>query len=196
MRKGEATRQTIVTQAMRIASRIGLESLSIGALAKELALSKSGLFAHFRSKEALQKQVLDLAAVRFIETVVKPAVAHPRGEPRVRALFDNWLAWGMSDTLPGGCIFVAASIELDDRPGPVRDHLVALQRDWQAARTRVMRIAIEAGHFRPDADPEQLAHDFFSIMLGCHYAARLLHDPKAEEKARTAFENLLAAARA
>jgi AcrR family transcriptional regulator len=195
MKKGEATRQTILAQATRLASLIGLESLSIGALAEQLALSKSGLFAHFRSKESLQKQVLDTAAQRFIDFVVKPAIREPRGEPRVRAIFENWLKWGSSGVLPGGCLFIAASAELDDKPGPVRDHLVKLQNDWRRARVRAMQGAIDQGHFRADADAEQLGHDLFSIMMGYHYAARLLGDPNAEAKARNAFERLIAGAK-
>lgn len=195
MKKGEATRHTILNQAMGLASQIGLEALSIGSLAKELALSKSGLFAHFRSKEALQKQVLDAAAERFIAIVVRPAVKAPRGEARVRALFESWLKWASDSGLPGGCLFIAASAELDDRPGPVRDHLVKLQSEWLETRRRVFLTGVENGEFRPDADPDQLAHDLFGIMMAYHYAKRLLRDPKAETKARHAFEKLLAQAR-
>src|SRR3954470_4749744 len=121
MRKGEATRQAILDHAAAQASRIGLRGLSIGQLAEELALSKSGLFAHFQSKEALQVQVLEHAAANFVDRVVRPALAAPRGIPRLRALFEGWLAWG--DSQASGCIFVAAAAELDDQPGPARDRL-------------------------------------------------------------------------
>lgn len=193
MRKGEATRHNILSCAIRMASACGLEGLSIGSLAHRLSLSKSGLFAHFRSKEALQKQVLDAYASLFTEAVIKPAVKAPRGLPRVRALFDRWLEWGGSRQLPGGCLFIAASIELDDRPGPVRDHLVKLQQEWRETRVRILRTAIEAGHFRADTDAEQLAHDLFGIIMACHYALRLLKDPDAITKSRRAFETLLSA---
>src|SRR5712691_7251134 len=120
MRKGANTRHAILTHATGLASQVGLTGLTIGALADHLRLSKSGLFAHFRSKEALQIQVLEHAAASFVEAVVRPALPLPRGEPRMRALFERWLEWDQSGALPGGCVFVAAATELDDRPGPVR----------------------------------------------------------------------------
>ena len=128
--KGEQTRETILVHALGLATRIGIEGLTIGRLAEELGMSKSGLFAHFRSKEALQLEMLKLAGARMVDSVVKPALAAPRGEPRVRALFERWLAWERSPSLPGGCPFMAASFELDDRPGPVRDFVVQNLRDW------------------------------------------------------------------
>jgi AcrR family transcriptional regulator len=130
MRKGEQTRAAILDRAVQLASAVGLEGLTIGRLASEAALSKSGLFAHFASKEALQVQTLERAAERFVEVVVKPGLAARRGEPRVRELFERWLRWPAEVPQPGGCIFVAASAELDDRPGPARDRLAQLQRDW------------------------------------------------------------------
>jgi AcrR family transcriptional regulator len=195
MKKGDLTRQAILGRAVEMASSLGLEGLTIGDLADRLSLSKSGLFAHFRSKEALQIQVLDAAAQRFVDLVIRPALQAPRGEARVRALFERWLVWSSSEIMPGGCVFVGASFELDDRPGPVRDHLVKLQRDWFETRARVFQAAIEAGHLKADADPEQLSQDMFSIALGCHYAKRLLKDPKAETRARRAFEAMLDGAR-
>ncbi len=196
MRKGESTKHSILDQAVQLASQTGLEGLSIGALATRLSLSKSGLFSHFRSKQALQLQVLDAAARRFTELVLRPAVQAPRGEARIRALFERWLLWGTSSISKGGCLFVAASIELDDKTGKVRDHLVKLQKDWFQTRVRVFQTGIESGYLRKDADLDQLSHDLFSIMLGCHYGVRLLKDPKAEMRARIAFENLLDTARA
>lgn len=182
---------------MRIASQVGLEGLSIGGLAEKLQLSKSGLFAHFRSKETLQIQVLDAAAAAFSQAVVRPAVQAPRGEPRLRALFDNWMSWARGEIdMPGGCLFVTASVELDDRPGPVRDRLLKLQKEWLEVRVRVAGTGVEQGHFRKDSDPEQIAHDLYSIMLGYHHAARLLRDSKAEKRARRAFEDLIQAHRA
>src|SRR5512141_3116287 len=155
MRKGEATREAIVQRGVRLATQTGLEGLTIGRLATELGLSKSGLFGHFRSKEALQIQVLDAAAERFVEAVVKPAVREPRGEPRIIALFDRWITWTRSNSGPGGCLFVAAAAELDDRPGPVRDRLVALQRDWLDLMANVARTAVDERHFRSDLDVQQ-----------------------------------------
>jgi len=196
MSKGEETRQAILDRAVGLASALGLEGLTIGRLAGELDLSKSGLFAHFQSKEALQVQVLEAAAARFVEVVVKPALGAPRGEPRVRALFERWLAWPKAVPQPGGCLFVAASIELDDKPGPARDLLVKLQRDWLDVLAVAVRTAVAEGHFEKSTDPEQFAFELYGTMLMCHHASRLLRDPKAVGRARRAFENLLAAARA
>ena len=195
MAKGDNTRTAILDRGVRLATQVGLEGLTIGRLATELHLSKSGLFAHFRSKEALQIQVLDAAAERFVDEVVKPAVREPRGEPRVRALFDRWLGWARSNSGPGGCLFVAAAAELDDRPGPVRDRLVALQKGWLEMIAIVFRTGVTEGVFRTDLDPEEFAHDLYSVMLGFHHAKRLLNDPRAEARAQAAFGRLLAAVR-
>ena len=130
MGKGDITRQAILDRATAVASQAGLEGLTIGKLAEELELSKSGLFAHFGSKESLQVAVLENAAEHFVEIVVKPALKAPRGEPRLRALFEHWSLWPKKSRLPGGCVFVAAGVELDDRPGPARDTLVKQQRDF------------------------------------------------------------------
>ena len=195
MSKGDDTRAEILDEGVRLASRVGLSGLSIGDLADALSMSKSGLFAHFQSKEALQIQVLDRAAGLFVQKVVRPALEAPRGEPRLTSLFERWLGWARSATLPGGCLFVSAAAELDDRPGPARDRLVALQKDWLALIARLARSASEERHFRGDLDPEQLAHDLYAVMLGYHHAARLLRDPRAEERARSGFELLRAAAR-
>jgi AcrR family transcriptional regulator len=196
MGKGELTRRAILERATGLASQLGLEGLTIGRLAQELDLSKSGLFAHFRSKESLQIQLLLFAAERFIEIVVRPALAAPRGEPRVRALFEHWLAWETSDPMPGGCLFLAAATELDDKPGPARDQLVRSQRDWLETIGTCFRSGIREGHFRPEADPEQFAQDLQGVILAYHHSSRLLADPQAETRARRAFEALLRAARA
>ena len=195
MGKGDLTRNAILEHAAALASQVGLEGLSIGRLAQDLELSKSGLFAHFHSKETLQIKVLEHAAAVFVERVIRPALAAPRGEPRVRALFERWLVWPQKNGLPGGCFFVAAATELDDRPGPVRDVLVQQQRDWLDTIATVVRTAIAEGHFRPEVDPEQFAHDLYGVMLAYHHAVRLLDDPRAEQRARTAFESLVAHAR-
>jgi AcrR family transcriptional regulator len=196
MRKGDTTRQAIVDHAVDLARRVGLEGLTIGRLAEDLALSKSGLFAHFQSKEALQVQVLEAAAGRFVDIVVRPVLASPRGEPRVRLLFDRWLDWEGRRQTPGGCLFVHAAAELDERDGPARDRLVSLQRDWLESIATVARGAVREGHFRADLDPDQFAQEFNGVMLAYHQAARLLRDPEAEPRARRAFERLLVAARA
>jgi AcrR family transcriptional regulator len=195
MGKGDATRAAILDRGVKLATRIGLEGLTIGRLAKDLGLSKSGLFAHFRSKETLQIQVLDAAAERFIDEVVRPAVREPRGEPRVAALFERWLAWTKSNSGRGGCLFVAAAAELDDRPGAVRDRLVALQKGWLEMVGIIFSTGVAAGDFRKDLDPDEFAQDLYAIMLGFHHAARLLRDPRAEARAHAAFERLLSSAR-
>jgi len=194
--KGERTREAILAHALGLATRIGFEGLHIGRLAEDLRMSKSGLFAHFRSKEALQIEILKMAGSRMIDDVVKPALAIPRGEPRVRALFERWLAWEQSPSLPGGCPFIAASFELDDRPGPVRDFVVRNLRDWTDTLAGAARIAVQERHFRADLDCEQFAHDCQGIGLAFVHASRLMRDPKARLRADTAFEALLGAARA
>jgi AcrR family transcriptional regulator len=195
MGKGELTRHAILDRATALASRLGLGGLTIGHLSEDLGLSKSGLFAHFGAKDALQVEILRFAAERFVTEVVRPALAEPRGEPRVRAIFERWMDWGRSRVVPGGCLFVSSATELDDRPGPARDELVRLQRDWLETIAICFRSGIKEGHFRADADPEQFAHDLYGVMLGCHHAMRLLRDPAAESRARHAMEALLAAAR-
>ncbi len=174
-----------------MASTLGLEGLSIGGLASEVGMSKSGLFAHFRSKEEMQTQVLKTAIDRFIETVIAPALRQPRGEKRVRALFRHWLEWAGASWLPGGCLFIASAAELDDRPGPLRDFLVSAQRDWLDVLATAARIAVEEGHFRSDLDTAQFAYELHSIALSYHYFQRLLRDPKARDRAATAFEDLI-----
>jgi len=195
MRKGDLTRQSILAHAAGLASRVGLEGLTIGRLADDLDLSKSGLFAHFRSKEALQMKVLEHAAARFTEVVIRPALAAPRGEPRLRALFERWRRWPKESGMPGGCFFVQAAAELDDQPGPARDLLVRQQKDWLDAIATVVRTAIAEGHFRKDVDPEQLAFDLYGVMLAWHHAARLLRDARAETRARAAFDGMVDRAR-
>jgi AcrR family transcriptional regulator len=191
MGKGEQTRQAILQHALGLATRVGFEGLTIGRLADDLRLSKSGLFAHFKAKETLQVEVLRFAAARFIETVIRPALAAPRGEPRVRALFRRWLAWEGADALPGGCPFIAAAVELDDRPGAAREFLVQSQRDWLDVLANAARAASREGHFRADLDPEQFAHDFMGVMLAYHHGSRLMRDPKATTRAEVAFESLV-----
>lgn len=192
MTKGEATRLAVLDEATKTAARLGLAGLTIGSLAARTELSKSGLFAHFKSKESLQLQVLERARDLFVDEVVRPAVKAPRGEARVRALFEHWL--GVSTAGGSECLFVSASAEFDDQPGPVRDQLVRDHRDFADSVAQIFRTGIAEGQFRADADPEQFAHDLHSVMLGFFHAYRLLDDPKAEARARHAFEALLTAA--
>ena len=196
MGKGDTTRERILDEAIAVASVDGVTGLTLGRLAESVGMSKSGLFAHFRSKEELQVQLLEQTFERFRARVIEPALRAPRGEPRVRALFDGWLRWAGDPALPGGCLIMQASAELDDQPGPARDRLVEAQRDWRDFITDAARRAIDAGHFRADLDPELFAFQFQGIAFSCHMATRLLRDPSADARARQAFEALLADARA
>jgi AcrR family transcriptional regulator len=178
--KGEATRARIIARALELAARIGLEHLSIGDLAQDLGLSKSGLFAHFKSKERLLLDVLDTAAENFRERVFRPALKAPRGEARLAALFENWVAWIHARELPGGCVYMAGAFEWDDRPGPVRERVVEHFRDLHAALVKAAKLGVLVGEFRTDLD---------------HLEARLLHNENALAHARRSFERLLADAR-
>ncbi|MEY2932078.1 MAG: hypothetical protein RL033_2827 [Pseudomonadota bacterium] len=194
--KGEATRSRIVARALELAGQVGLESLSIGDLARELGLSKSGLFAHFRSKERLLLDVLEVAAEHFTARIFRPAVLEPRGEARLVALFENWVKQIHSRELPGGgCVFMAGAFEWDDRQGPVRERVVGHFKTLHTTLARAARISVEEGQFRQDLDLDQFAHELHAILLKYHLEARLLHNRKAISYARRAFERLLADAR-
>lgn len=192
MSKGEQTRQAILDRAFELANVVGVTGLSIGRLAEATGLSKSGLFAHFGSKEALEVAVVEEAARQFVQTVMVPALREPRGEPRVRALFEHWLAWGQR---PGGCFFVGASAELDDRTGPARDALVRACKDWVDELAKAVRIAVREAHFRSDTDSDQLAFEIYGIMNSGHLFNRFLRDPTALDRTRKALDRLLASVR-
>ncbi|MCK6548828.1 TetR/AcrR family transcriptional regulator [Myxococcota bacterium] len=192
MTKGDETRQVIVTRAMELAATVGLEGISIGKLAEDLELSKSGLFAHFKSKENLQLAIIQATREQFVVDVVSPALKKGRGEPRVRALFEHWLDWGER---PGGCLFVSAAVELDDQPGPVRDALAQAQKDLLDAIATAARIAVEEGHFRKNLDTTQFAFELYALVLGTHHFGRFLRDPAARKRARKGLDALLEASR-
>jgi AcrR family transcriptional regulator len=194
--KGADTHRNILRAALAFASEFGLGGVSIGALAERTRMSKSGLFAHFDSKENLQLAILQNAVVRFTDEVVAPALKKPRGEPRVRALFDLWLGWSKAEFMPGGCIFVVAAVEFDDKPGPLRDLLKSAQTDWFETISTAAQIAIREGHFRSDLDTELFAHEVYALAYGHHFIARLLKMRKAEERTMQSFERLLADAAA
>jgi len=195
MSKGEETRRTILRQALELSSEVGLEGLSFGVLARRAKMSKSGLYAHFDTKEMLQCQVLDAAAARFIDVVLSPALKQPRGLPRVRTLFAQWLKWEREE-LAGGCPFVAAAAEFDDRPGAVRDHLAGHLLDMLSAVARAAQIAVQEGHFRADLDPEQFAYELWAVLLAYHQYQRLLDKADAGARAQAGFEGLVRAASA
>jgi AcrR family transcriptional regulator len=191
MKKGEQTRTLILNEAVALASQVGLEGLSIGSLASRLDLSKSGLFAHFGSKEDLQLHTLKRYQALFRERVFSPAFAQPAGLPRLRALFSNWFAWVERNDLPGGCPMLAASIEYDDRPGAVRELIVAGQRELRGAIAKAIRLAIDQGHLQVQTDPWQLAFELFGIVLATHHDRRLLRDPRSLGRAENALGRLI-----
>ena len=195
MSKGERTRAAILDQALAMTSTDGLTGLTIGTLADRLGMSKSGLFAHFGSKEQLQAAVLERAAELFADTVVRPALAQPRGLPRVIALFENWISWSMDPVLPGGCPIQAASIEFDDRPGPVQDLIVKQQEEMRRVIIGAVRRAVEEGHLRSDLDTEQFAFEGMSLSYGFTQSYRLLKNPKAVIWTRNAIYGLIDRAR-
>lgn len=199
MGKGEETRSAVLDQAMRMASAVGMRALTIGTLADATQMSKSGLFAHFKSKEQLQLDVLDHAAELFVDMVMRPALKAPRGEPRIRELFERKLIWdGVNEgVLPGGCIFTSLATELDDEPDTaLRDKLVQHERDWLESVATMFAGGVREGHFAADADPDLFAYQFQGLLLAHHHATRLLRDPRAEQRARAGFESLLQAAKA
>jgi AcrR family transcriptional regulator len=195
MSKGDESRATILSTAVRLASQVGIEGITLGGLATELHRSKSGLFAHFASKESLQIATLEFASQRFVEVVIKPSFAEQRGEPRIRSLFERWLAWAQDEDEHTGCVFVSAAAELDDRPGSVRDRLVSIERDWLDTISKAVEIAVKEGHLRKNLDAEQFAFELHAIMLGYHHSSRLLRERDAARRAHDAFARLLADAR-
>jgi AcrR family transcriptional regulator len=195
MTKGEETKAAILDQAVAIASEVGFTGLTIGQLAERTQMSKSGLFAHFKSKEVLQLETLQRARERFTDMVVRPALTTPRGVKRVQVLVERWLDWA-TDGLQGGCIFVASAVEYDDRPGPMRDAVVQNERDWLETIATVAGTAVAEGDFRADLDTEQFAFTVQGLMLSYHQATRLLGDPKALEHVRQALDDLIAASAA
>lgn len=195
MTKSIATRERILDRAIRMASAEGLEALSLGRLAEDVGMSKSGLFAHFRSKEELELAVLREAIERFTEIVIRPALVAPRGEPRVRALFERWLAWERHESIPGGCVFVQLAVELHGRPGATRDALATSQRQWLDMLARAAELAIETGDFRSDLDPHLFAFEQYGILLSYYHTKRLLDDAHADARVLAAFETLIASAR-
>lgn len=196
MKKGEQTKTLILDEAVALASQVGLEGLSIGSLASRLDLSKSGLFAHFGSKEDLQLSTLKQAQRLFQERVFSPALKEPRGLPRLRALFSGWLSWIAQNNDPsGGRLMLSASAEYDDRPGAVRELLVSGQRELRGAIVKAIRLAIEEGHFAARTDPWQLSFELFGIVLAAHHDCGLLADTRSVGRAQSAIERLIEAHR-
>lgn len=190
MRKGEQTRAAILDVALELASRNGLEGLTIGLLADRMSMSKSGVFAHFGSREDLQLEVVKLYHHRFEQEVFFPSIMEPRGLPRLVAMFSRWIK-RVSVEIASGCIYISGAVEYDDRPGPIRDELVSMVMAWQNALLRCVKQAIEVGHLRADTDAEQLVYEMYGLILALHHDARFLRAPGAVERAKAGFERLI-----
>ncbi|HET9823173.1 MAG TPA: TetR/AcrR family transcriptional regulator [Burkholderiaceae bacterium] len=191
LHKGQQTRAAILDAALGLASHMGLEGLSIGALAEVTQMSKSGVFAHFGSREELQISVIREYHAKFEEEVFYPALMAPRGLPRLRELFERWVK-RVSVEIDSGCIYISGAVEFDDRPGPVRDALASMVRSWHQALERAIRLAVEEGHLKPETDPMQMLFELHGLILALHHDARFLQRPGALDRARQAFEHLLA----
>ena len=190
MHKGQQTRATILDAALTLASHMGLEGLSIGALAEVTGMSKSGVFAHFGSRDELQIAVVREYHNKFEEEVFYPALREPRGLPRLRALFELWVK-RVAVEIDSGCIYISGAVEFDDRPGPVRDALVDMVQTWQDALERAIGMAVEEGHLRADTDPAQMLFEVHGLILALHHDARFLRHPGAVDRARVAFRRVL-----
>jgi len=191
MQKGQQTRAAILEAALGLASHMGLEGLSIGALAEVMQMSKSGVFAHFGSREELQISVIREYHTKFEEEVFFPALREARGLPRLRALFERWIK-RVSVEVDSGCIYISGAVEFDDRPGPVRDALVTMVRAWHLALERAIRMSIEEGQLREDTDPLQMLFEIHGHILAVHHDARFLRLPGVLDRARNGFERVVA----
>ena len=189
MTKGEDTKLMILEAGLNMASQFGLEDVSIGALAKATHMSKSGLFAHFKSKENLQGDILRHAGLLFSENVVEPALKTEPGIPRIHALVDNWIRW--TSKLKGGCIFVQASNDFNNRPGKVRDYLLLQQESWLDCLWRIAQSAVRVGHFREDIDCDQFAFELYSFLLGFQLYHKLLKNEDIQQRQQTALKTLI-----
>ena len=190
MRKGEQTRAAILDVALELASRNGLEGLTIGLLADRMSMSKSGVFAHFGSREDLQLEVVKLYHHRFEQEVFYPSIKEARGLPRLVAMYTRWVK-RVSVEIASGCIYISGAVEYDDREGPIREQLVSMVRAWQDALLRSIEQAVEIGHLRADLDAAQLVFEMHGLILALHHDARFLRNPGAVERARRAFERLV-----
>jgi AcrR family transcriptional regulator len=188
--KGEKTKAVIVDAALGLATQIGLEGLSIGALAEVTGMSKSGVFAHFGSREELQISVVREYHTRFEQEVFFPALDAKRGLPRLQALFANWMK-RTSVEIDSGCIYISGAVEFDDRPGPVRDAIASSVKTWLSAMDRAVRQAQELGHLNALADPEQVLFEIHGLILALHYEARFLKTPGSIDRAVRGFDSIL-----
>lgn len=188
--KGQQTRAAILDSALTLASSQGLEGLSIGVLAEQMQMSKSGVFAHFGSREELQMSVIREYHARFEDEVFAPSLREKRGMPRLRMLFERWFQ-RVSVEVDLGCIYISGAVEFDDRPGPVRDALVGMVRDWHDAMLRAIRIAVDEKHLRADTDADQMLFEVHGLILALHHDARFMRSPGALERARNSLERIV-----
>ena len=188
--KGQQTHAAILDAALGLAAHMGLEGLSIGALAELTGMSKSGVFAHFGSREELQIAVVREYHARFEAEVFAPAMGQPRGLPRLRALIERWLR-RVSQEIDSGCIYISGAVEFDDRPGPVRDALAQMVHTWRRALQRAIEQAVQEGHLRADTDVQQMLFEIHGLILALHHDARFLRTPGAIDRARAGFERIL-----
>lgn len=190
--QGEETRRTILRLAVDVASKRGLDALTIGELAKELHMSKSGLFAHFGSKEDLQIETIAAAEIMFAQAIVKPAFEGPPGLARLANLLDGYIVRYLERSVfSGGCFFSAVAAEFDDRPGRVRDRIALSMRKWNDTLEAEARSGIEAGEIEPSVDPAQLAFELEAMTHHANFSRRLMGDESAFDRARKAiFERL------
>jgi AcrR family transcriptional regulator len=194
LRKGIRTRESILRAAVDLASVEGLEGLTIGRLADELKMSKSGLFAHFGSKEELQLATIEMARLIFVEHIVRPAIAGPEGIQRLVNLCEGWLGHVEGKVFKGGCFFTAASFEFDSRSGPVRDAIAGVMKSWLGVLTRAIEVAKKARHLKASINAEQFAFEIYSLAMGANWALQLLDDKAALKKARANIEQRIRSA--
>jgi AcrR family transcriptional regulator len=190
MRKGELTRAAILDMALDIASRDGLEGLTIGLLADKMNMSKSGVFAHFGSREDLQIEVIKLYHHHFEQEVFYPCMKEPRGLTRLQAMFARWVK-RVSMEIASGCIYISGAVEYDDRPGAIREQLAGMVRAWQKALRRCAEQTIAMGHLRSDTDPDQLVFEMYGLILALHHDARFLNMVGSVNRAEAGFERLI-----
>lgn len=190
MRKGELTRAAILDVALDAASRDGLEGLTIGLLAEKMNMSKSGVFAHFGSREDLQIEVLKLYHHHFEQEVFYPSLKEARGLPRLQAMFALWVK-RVTVEIASGCIYISGAVEYDDRPGPIREALVGMVKAWQGALQRAAAQAIELGHLRNDVEADQIVYEMYGLILALHHDARFMRTPGSVERAQTGFERMI-----
>lgn len=189
-RKGDLTRAAIVEAALLAASRDGLEGLTIGTLADSMQMSKSGVFAHFGSREELQLAVLKAYVQRFVDEVLRPAVTRPRGLPRLEAILQRWVAF-LAREMTRGCIMIAGAVEYDDVPGPQRDEMVAIIAGWKSELIKAIRQAVSEGHLKARVDAQQLVFEIYGLMLAMHQDARLLRSADSAKRARVGLRRLI-----